>query len=86
MILIHLLLIICNTFILIVCIKLFIRNEKVFKFRRYVLINDDDCLAMYQRLPPYLNMLLSNKPLQLESYFTDEEIQKLYENRNRANN
>lgn len=70
--------------VMIGCIRRMIRNEKVYKLRRYVADLETDYLArtgewkgFYDKLPSYTKMLSGNEPIRLESYFTKEEIEEL---------
>lgn len=67
-------------------VRNFIRNEKVYKFRRYVAGKCEEYerrtgksgfMTFYWRLPDYYDMLHLREPLKLESYFTEQEIKEL---------
>ena len=65
-------------------VKSLIRNERVFKLRRYVADLESDYYhrtgewkRFYDKLPSYTKMPSGNEPLKLESYFTKEEIEEL---------
>lgn len=66
-------------------VRSMIRNEKVYKLRRFVADKESEYYKrtgrfdkdFYHKLPSYLEMLRDGKPPILESYFTDEEIREL---------
>lgn len=53
------------------CIKMLIRNEKVSKFRNFII---DNHYEIYHQLPDYDEMMRDGKPLKLESYIDISDL------------
>lgn len=65
--------IVIGLIMVIYCVKVLIRNNRVYKFRRNII---DNHYEIYDQLPTYEEMIHDGKPLKIESYIDISDLDK----------